>query len=257
MLAILGFDPLHFLPLGAVFAAVGYYLVTCISSWRRLRHIPGPFLASVSHIWLARVNFLGITYTELLRLQKYGPLVRVAPNYVLTTDVTALRRISGARSKYGRDVWFRGVRIDPRRDNMLTTLDVPHHDALKAQTANAYNGHDHVDIEGGTNEQLAKLKDLIRRHYLSAPGDLKKANLVRIIRYFTMDVISALAYGEPFGYMDANDDLFGYNAQVDAASKIVGALINTPILRTLINSPLAPRLMPKITDKNGMGRLIA
>jgi hypothetical protein len=257
MLLVYGIDPLHLLPLGAAAVAVGYYVVSSFASWLRLRHVPGPVLASFSYLWFARINILGITSDALLRLRKYGSVVRIAPNYVLTDDPAALRRISGARSKYGRDVWWTGLRIDPRRDNMLTTTDVATHDHLKAQTASAYSGRDHVDIEESLNTQLVKLKDLIRRHYLSTPGSTRKADLVHIIRYFTMDAITALAYGEPFGYLDANEDLFEFNKQVQGLQKLVGTLLNTPILRTLINSPLAPGFMPKITDKKGMGRLIA
>ena len=254
MLVVYGTDRLL---LGAAAVAVGYYVVSSFTTWLRLRHIPGPFLASFSYLWLARINLQGITSDRLLSLRKYGSVVRIGPNYVLTDDPAALRRISGARSKYGRDVWWTGLRIDPRRDNMLTTTDVPAHDHLKAQTANAYNGKDRVDIEGSTNTQLAKLKDLIRRHYLSTPGNTRKADLVHIVRYFTMDAISALAYGEPFGYLDANEDLFEFNEQVQNLGKLVATLVNTPILRTIINTPFAPRFMPKVTDKKGMGRLIA
>ena len=256
-LVVYGIDPLHLLPLGAAAAAVGYYIVSSFASWLRLRHVPGPFLASFSYLWLARINLLGITSDRLLSIRRYGSVVRIAPNYVLTDDPVALRRISGARSKYGRDVWWTGLRIDPRRDNMLTTTDVAAHDHLKARTANAYNGRDHVDIEESTNTQLARLKDLIRRHYISTPENARRADLVHIVRYFTMDAISALAYGEPFGYLDANEDLFDFNGQVESLQKLVGTLVNTPILRAIIGSPFGPRFMPKITDKKGMGRLIA
>lgn len=241
----------------AATVALGYYVISSFASWFRLRHVPGPFLASFSYLWLARIILLGITSDQLLSLRNYGSVVRIAPNYVLTDDPATLRRISGARSKYGRDAWWTGLRIDPRRDNMLTTTDVAAHDHLKAQTANAYSGRDHVDIEESINTQLVKLKDLIRRHYISAPGNTRKGDLVHIVRYFTMDSITALAYGEPFGYLDANKDLFGFNDQVQSLQKLVGTLINTPVLRTFINTPLAPRFMPKITDKKGMGRLIA
>jgi hypothetical protein len=257
MLVVYGVDPLHLLPLGAAAVAVAYYFVSSFASWFRLRHVPGPFLASFSYLWFARINLLGITSDQLLSLRKYGSIVRIGPNYVLTDDPAALRRISGARSKYGRDAWWTGLRIDPRRDNMLTTTDVAAHDRLKAQTASAYAGRDHVDIEESTNTQLAKLKDLIRRHFITTPGNTQKADLVHIVRYFTMDAITALAYGEPFGYLDANEDLFEFNEQVQRFGKLVGALVNTPVLRTIINSPFAPRFMPKITDKKGMGRLIA
>ncbi|EFQ26012.1 cytochrome P450 [Colletotrichum graminicola] len=251
-----GVDTSHLVAYGAGAVAV-HYVVSSFATWQPLRHVPGPFLGSFSYLWLIRNNFLGISSAQLVGLKKYGSVVHVAPNYVLTDDPAALRRISGARSAYGRDAWWTALRIDPRQDNMLTTTDTAAHDRLKAQTSMAYSGRDNVDIEGGIDIQLAKLKDTIRQHYLSTPTEMRKADLVWIIRYFTMDSITFLAYGEPFGYLKANEDLFGFNRQVQNFTKPMSIVVDTPILRNFVKSPLAPHFMPKTTDKEGMGRPIA
>ena len=249
----MNFITLPFLGVSAFVASLTYYIASSFFTWYRLRHVPGPFLASFSYLWLARNNLFGVSNAKLRVLhKKYGSIVRVGPNYVLTDGPSELRRISGPRSKYGRDPgWWTGLRIDPREDNMLTTLDIAAHDHLKAQTANGYNGRDKVDIETGVDDQIVKLKALIRRCYL-----LKEADLIPLIRYFTLDVVTVLAYGQSFGYLDANEDIFGFNKQVQDMTKPMGVLVDTPIMRTLVNSPLAPHIMPKHTDKAGMGRLI-
>lgn len=69
--------------------------------------------------------------------------------------------------------------------------------------------------------------------------------------------MTQLAYGEPLGYMEANADLFDYNKQVDGMTKPMAVMVDTPFLRAVVNSPLAPHIMPKVTDKDGMGRLVA
>lgn len=254
MMALIGGDAIHFLQYGAgAFAA--YYIFSSFVSWLRLRHIPGPILASFSHAWLIRNTFQGNSHAQLLALKRYGSLVRVAPNYVLTDDPAILRHISGIKSTYDRDDWFTGVRLDPR-DNLLTTLDTAAHDRLKAKLTNGYNGRDNVDIEGVLDDQIANLKGLIRRHYLSTPAEIRKADLVWIVRFFTMDAITALAYGEPFGYMETNEDLFGFNKQVQDAGKIMSVVVDTPFLRTLFKSPLLSPFMPRPSDKKGVGRLI-
>ena len=253
-LTLNGVDFVAYIPIGAG-ALAAYYVFSSFASWFRLRHVPGPFLASVSYTWLMRNNFRGISDRQLLGLKKYGSVVRVGPNYVLTDDPVALRRISAVRSPYGRDSWWRALRF-AREDNMLTTTNTAAHDKLKSQTANAYNGRDNVDIEESMDTQLAKLKDVIRTHYLSSPGEARTVDLVFLIRFFTMDAVTALAYGEPFGYLAANEDLFEYNKQVQDLSKPMSVIVDTPLLRTLANSPLAPHFWPKTTDKKGMGRLI-
>ena len=255
ILTLDGRDIVTYIPIGAG-ALAAYYVFSSFASWFRLRHVPGPFLASVSYTWLMRNNFLGISNRQLLSIRKYGSVVRVGPNYVLTDDPVALRRISAVRSPYGRDAWWTALRI-AREDNMLTTTNTAAHDKLKAQTANAYNGRDKVDIEEGVDTQLAKLKDVIRTHYLSTPGETRTVDLVFLIRFFTLDVITALAYGEPVGYLAANEDLFEYNKQVQEMTRPMSVIVDTPLLRTLANSPLAPHFWPKTTDKKGMGRLIA
>src|SRR5512140_3780335 len=102
---------------------------------------------------------------------------------------------------------------------MLTIMDTAAHDRLKARTASGYGGRDGVDIEGGLDIQTGKLKALIRRHYLSTPTQTRAEDLVWIIRFFTLDAITALAYGEPFSYLDTNEDLFGFNEQVQEMTK--------------------------------------
>ncbi|KAH8651131.1 cytochrome P450 [Xylariales sp. PMI_506] len=256
MLHLLDIDALGLVPLGAGALAL-YCITSAFRSWFRLRHVPGPFLASWSYLWLMKNNFLDISSSQLASLKKYGSVVRVGPNQVLVDDPAVLRRISGPRSHYGKDIWWTGMRIDHRQDNMLTTMDTAAHDRLKAQTTSGYNGRDNVDIEGGIDAQIAKLKEMIRRHYISIPEQTIKADLIWIIRFFTLDVISSLAYGEPFGYLEANKDLFDFNKQVNDMNKTMNVIVDTPILRMIINSPVGAYFMPKTTDKSGMGKLIA
>ncbi|KXJ96300.1 cytochrome P450 [Microdochium bolleyi] len=262
--------------LGAGAVAI-YYAASSLWSWFRLRHVPGPWLASFSYLWFMRVNARGISARELVRISRqYGSAtVRIAPNYVLTTDTQALRRISApARGStsgggYVRDSWWEGLRIDAEGvDNMLTTMDNAAHDHLKARTAAGYSGRDGVDIEASVDEALVKLKELIRRSYTtptsssslpsSAPVQAKKkvADLAWLVRFFTLDSITALAYGESFGYLDADADLHGFNAQLADMTVSVAVMLNTPVLRALIKSPLGPYMMPRATDKDGMGKLI-
>lgn len=161
MMALIGSDAIYVLQYRAsVFDA--YYIFSLFVSWFRLRHVLGPILASLSYTWLVKNNFFGNSYAQLLALKRYRSLVRVAPNYILIDNLPILRHISSIKSTYGRDDWFTGVRLDPH-DNLLTTLDTTAHDRLKAKLTNGYNGCDNVDIEGVLDDQIANLKELIRR----------------------------------------------------------------------------------------------
>jgi hypothetical protein len=61
-----------------------------------LRKIPGPFLASISKLWLVqKTRGLQRQKVDLWLRKKYGSIVRIAPNEVLVSDLNALKTIYG------------------------------------------------------------------------------------------------------------------------------------------------------------------
>jgi hypothetical protein len=146
-------------------------------------------------------------------LKKYGSLVRTGPNYVVTDDPNAIRQINGARSAANRDDWYAGAKLDSVQDNLVSSRLIGPHDALKAKAAHAYGGRD-VDFEVVVDAQLGRLVSIIRSTYLASNGQVKALDFAQFIRYFTLDVIITLGFGETLGFMDA-DDLYGYTASVE------------------------------------------
>ena len=63
-----------------------------------LAKFPGPWAASLSKYWLVRHTMKGQLHRELIRLHdRYGPVVRIAPNELSVADLGAIRRIYGKR----------------------------------------------------------------------------------------------------------------------------------------------------------------
>lgn len=61
-----------------------------------LRKVPGPFLASVTKLWIVKKQ-LGFQrpLVDLDLHKKYGPIVRIAPNEVLISSPQAFRKVYG------------------------------------------------------------------------------------------------------------------------------------------------------------------
>lgn len=73
-------------------------LVLTIAAWRRffspLQHIPGPFWASVTRLWLLKIIINGDQNEQLQKIhEKYGKFVRVAPNEVSVTHPDAVKKL--------------------------------------------------------------------------------------------------------------------------------------------------------------------
>ena len=75
---------------------LGYSLgwIVYVRSFHPLKHIPGPFWASVSRLWMVHRIRQGDMEVVQRRLhEQYGPLVRIAPDEVACADPEAIRKI--------------------------------------------------------------------------------------------------------------------------------------------------------------------
>lgn len=122
-----------------------WYIVSAVAAWYRLRHIPGPFLASFSYLWISKGILCNTLLEDLRGLNKYGGFARSGPNSVFTNDPEVLRRLASARTKYTKDEWYTPIRFSPHQNTMVTMLDNASHDKIKAKTSSGYNGRENPD----------------------------------------------------------------------------------------------------------------
>lgn len=234
------------------------YATTALLSWWRLRHIPGPFFASFSYLWLARVQRsgnMGPIYRDLPA--KYGSLVRIGPNEVTTNDPDVIRRMSSARTRYVRDSWYLAGRWSPYEKHFFNELDSQAHDVQKARVLSAYTGKGIDDLDNTVDEQVSALVDLIRRKYLTDGKTVRKADFSLLASYFTMDVITKIGTGEAFGYLRTDSDVFNFLAEVRSVWWFVGLTLDIPWIRSLAYSDTFLKLFgPRKTDKSGLGKLM-
>ena len=73
-----------------------YTLATRLYIYLRLRHIPGPFAASLTNLWLLTKMRRGSWREAMIQLdRKYGPVVKYGPQRVLFSQVDAVPIIYG------------------------------------------------------------------------------------------------------------------------------------------------------------------
>lgn len=111
-------------------------------------------------------------------------------------------------------------------------------------------------MEKRVEAKIAHLKDVLRKRYLSEGDQLNSVDLARLAYYFTLDVITDLAYGEAFGFLDAEGDLFNYTRSLDQLLLVTGIFSEIPLLRKLNNTFVGDVFKPKFSDRSGMGRLM-
>lgn len=131
----------------AVFSTAA--LVSVYLTWRRLRHIPGPFLNSITPLVLTYhcIKQDITVYTHTLT-EKYGPLVRIAPNMIMFSDPDTFRHICSAKAGYTKGLWFEFSRWDLDVYSLISMRDNERRKVRKAQLSPA------VSVLDGRNERL-------------------------------------------------------------------------------------------------------
>ncbi|KAK1623773.1 cytochrome P450 [Colletotrichum phormii] len=240
------------------FAIILYYIVSSVIVYGRLRDFPGPFVGRFSYLWLlsnARSGRPAEHFTNLNR--KHGSLVRIGPNDLVTDDPDILRRMNAARSTYGRSSWYDTTKLNPHEDSMFSLRDAGAHDKLKAKTAAGYAGKENLALEDDINSQVANFVDLIRRKYVTTNDEVRPMDLGRTAQYFTLDVITRVAYGKEFGYLATDSDVHDYISTTEAAIPVLQLCSEVPWLASVMFSkPVLGAVGPKHTDKSGLGKLM-
>ena len=113
--------------LGIFFSSCFLSLITYVIYQRifnSLASIPGPFLASISRLWLAQKYWRGDYHRTAMKLHAtYGEIVRIAPNEVSLSDPDAIRTIYG-QARFYKGMWYSG--LNAKADfNLLGQMD-PH-----------------------------------------------------------------------------------------------------------------------------------
>lgn len=105
-------------------------------------------------------------------------------------------------------------------------------------------------MEESIDRHVVELVDVIRSRHLGRPIDFS-----RISSFFTLDVITDIAFGMPFEYLAKDEDIYNL-IQIShdslAASQYIAIF---PILVKILASPILRRfIMPSVKDKVGLGR---
>lgn len=242
---------------------IGFFLFLVVlsyfKSWYRLRHIPGPLAARFSYAWMFRIALTGKQSQIYSTINaKYGPIARIGPNDLITSSPELIRRMSAARSPYGRSSWYSAMRMDPYDESLFSMTDSQAHDRLKAKMASAYGGKENPSLEEDLDEQLTNFIRYIRTRYISTGSELKPLDLATAVQYFTLDAVTKIAYGKEFGYLETDSDVYGYIAGAEEQVPVLVVVAELPFLGRIFQMPWLLKLIgPKKTDPKGMGKMLA
>ncbi|KAK1468967.1 hypothetical protein CMEL01_00734 [Colletotrichum melonis] len=221
--------------------------------YRRLRHFKGPPLAAVSKSWLLKTVTGSRGHLEFYNVtKKYGSLARIGPNDLLNDDPGLMRRMLGVRSEYRRSDWYDGMRFNPSRDNVLSCRDEDEHTKLRSKMAAGYSGREVQAFEQKIDDNLVRLIRLIERYV----DGREPFDFGRKAQFFTLDVISDLAFGEPFGFVASDSDMYEYIKTTEENLPVFMGMTVVPWVIRLFRYPFLRSMLPTAKDPLGFGKVM-
>ncbi|KAI8297524.1 hypothetical protein K4K61_012773 [Colletotrichum sp. SAR11_59] len=193
-----------------------WWLFSTVKQYLRLRHFRGPPLAAFSKLWHLKTVWGPKAHLDFYDVvKKYGNLARVGPNDLIMEDPELVKRVLGARSTYRRA------------------------DCKHVQ-----------DFEKKLDNNLSNFFRLLRR-YVDAGQPF---DFARKVQYFTLDVITDLAFGDPMGFMAEDGDVYDYIETTEKAMPSFITLTVFPIAKKYAAERFGP---DKKVQRDMLGSFIA
>ncbi|KAJ4354575.1 uncharacterized protein N0V89_006312 [Didymosphaeria variabile] len=174
-----------------------------------LARIPGPFLASLTDWWYVRATRTEAWNRVVVRLHdKYGPLVRIAPNGVSVGTPKAVRQIYPvSASAYPKSDWysvFRGT----RKVDLFAGQDQRAHGQHRKMIARAYAMDTLQGLEPYVDYCLELLVEQLDRRVGQRVDMAKWVHLFSFDQKLMdlVDVIGEITWSASFGFITAGAD---------------------------------------------------
>lgn len=101
------------------------------------------------------------------------------------------------------------------------------------------------------------MTDLIDKKYKSVASDLRPLDFARISQYFTLDVLTDIAFNRPLGYLTSDSDPYLYLETLEPSLAFTFTVSFLPLVRDFLDLTWVRRILaPSPDDLTGFGALM-
>ncbi|EME38687.1 hypothetical protein DOTSEDRAFT_48209 [Dothistroma septosporum NZE10] len=214
-----------------------------------LRTVPGPTLARLSALWRVRLIWSGDAPKKYRDLhQRYGPIVRTAPNVVDVSDPGQIPVVLGINAKFVKSDFYTAFDTvydvdNSRLPSMFSTTDPAFHRHLKRPVAHKYSLSSLRSLERLVN----KCSQIFTDAMLETAG--QSVDMSTWLQWYAFDVIGEITFSRRFGFMEQKKDVEGMIEGIDFGlwyNSLVGQL---PWLHPfLLGNSTARKLLGRIKE---------
>lgn len=111
-------------------------------------------------------------------------------------------------------------------------------------------------MSGTIDKHIARWITFLETKYISTSDAAQPVDFAQKTQYFTLDVIGDLAFGQAFGFLDQDADVFDFISNTRDFFPVTVLIANLPSLVPLLHSWPLTKLLPKASDGVGFGAFL-
>ncbi|KAK0711889.1 cytochrome P450 [Lasiosphaeris hirsuta] len=226
----LGGSPFQLSLVGTLLAFVVYVVGSYLNS--PLRRYPGPFLATgFTNLWRMYHIYQGSFHKVVDGLHKqYGPIVQIGPNVLDVDDPDLIKTVFNVKGDWKKTEAYLASSVMVEGHiiyNLFSKLDKAQHAAEKKPIAKYYSAAGVTSLEPHMDRTITQLCAEMEMRFVNASTPL---DLGRWILYYTWDVVGAVTFSQPLGYLAAGRDFDGTLGNAEKAIDYFALLTAVPAL---------------------------
>ncbi|KAF2764917.1 cytochrome P450 family protein [Teratosphaeria nubilosa] len=178
--------------------------------------------------------------------EKHGPLVRTGPNEVSVSDLTAIKQIYGARTRFLKSDWY-SVWQGHRKFDLFAERDEKIHGEQRRLVSRAYSMDSMRDLEPYVDDAI--------HVFLTRMQEMQNQiiDMDKWVQLFAFDVIGEITFSKRFGFMDTGAD-DGSLSLIESALKSASWLGQIPSIYWL-HDALTPYIGNHVAANNRHGSI--
>jgi hypothetical protein len=170
--------------------------------FHRLAAVPGPFLASITRLWLVyQSRTLQRHRVEMALHKKYGKIVRISPNELCISDLSYVKTIYGANSRFLKADWYETVEPnDPDAMNLLGERNIEKYKHQRRLIGPLFTTQAVKNRENLMNEPISSFI-----HKMKGQKG-QPIEMVKWMNILAIDLLTEITFSESLNYIQMGDD---------------------------------------------------
>lgn len=181
-----------------------------LQSYARLRHVPGPLLASLTN--LPRASWVVSNRAHDIHIalhRKYGKLVRFGPNMISVADPAEIANIYGFTGKFPKSDFYHVLLFYAKGKPVPTifaTQDEILHRTLKKPIAGIYSMSNLLSFEPYVDSTISFFFQQLDKLFAETGA---VCDLGRWLQMFAFDVMGEITFSKRLGFLETGEDVNG------------------------------------------------